>query len=244
MSQPSLSSMPLCSLGLSLMLAGSAVAQVERDPTRVGGTGRVTTTQNGFTLHLVSQFSGLTAQTARNLQRTFFETIALEAELFNPHCPHEISVTVFPDAACEDRDTPGCAYTDQARLEINGQWLVEHPEDYDLMTHEAMHLVQQYPVEADACWYFREGLADVARAWFGVNNERAGWQLQLADDYKAGYTQTADFLIWIADRHGVGVLQALDALQRSGQCPSDVFWREQTGSSIELLWRAYATGFF
>ena len=45
-----------------------------------------------------------------------------------------------------------------ATITINPGWLAQHPNDIDLVTHEAMHIVQGYP-----------GHGDPSRLYFGTD---------------------------------------------------------------------------
>jgi hypothetical protein len=222
-----------------------------KDPTLEGGVGSVTLEQDGFTLTLTSEDPELSAQTALDIQNTFFATIKPESDYFEPNCPHDVTITIRPNAICNGEVVPGCAWGDaedsnKAYMLVDGQHLRENPQDYDLITHEAMHVVQRVPAGLGACGYWIEGEADLARAWWGVNNAAAGWELPAPDpnqSYTASYRVTAAFLEWIYESFGEAPIVALDASLRGAVCPGPEFWTEQTGyASVDALWADYVNG--
>jgi hypothetical protein len=109
-----------------------------------------------------------------------------------------------------------------------------------------MHVVQRVPAGLGACGYWIEGEADLARAWWGVNNAAAGWELPAPDpnqSYTASYRVTAAFLEWIYESFGEAPIVALDASLRGAVCPGPEFWTEQTGyASVDALWADYVNG--
>jgi hypothetical protein len=118
-------------------------------------------------------------------------------------------------------------------------------EDYDMVTHEAMHVVQWGYVNPDACGYWVEGIADVARSRFGLNNAAASWALgyEPGKTYADGYTNAAHFLEWVKETYQYDVAVNLDAALRSIGCPDDLFWQKQTTLSLAELWDAYVSVF-
>ena len=222
-----------------------------KNPTLEGGGGSVTLEQDGFTLTLTSEDPDLSAQTALDIQNTFFAAIKPESDYFEPNCPHAVTITVRPNAVCNGEVVPGCTWADaedsnKAYMLVDGQHLRENPQDYDLITHEAMHVVQRVPAGLGACGYWIEGEADLARAWWGVNNAAAGWALPAPDaskSYTGSYRITAAFLEWIYESFGEAPIVALDASLRAAVCPGPEFWSEYTGyESVDALWAAYVNG--
>lgn len=169
----------------------------------------------------------------------FFATYPREVTQFNPGAAKSITVEVQPqvDAKC-GAGNPACAST--PNIWVSGDWLYTHPEDYDLLTHENVHAVSTYATSA--CWWWDEGVADLGRAWFGVNNARAGWAMQnpgARDSYKTGYRVTAKFLDWMTRTYGSKIASDILALTRSGSCPDQSFWIARTRSDVDTLWSAY-----
>jgi hypothetical protein len=227
------------------------VTDTSADPTRDGGAGTVTVTRDGFTLTFVSEDPQLSAQTALDIQNTFFATIKPESDYFEPNCPHDVTIVVQPMLVCAGQAVPACTWTDEedrnkAYMLIDGQYITQNPADYDLVTHEAMHVVQSPPAGLDACGYWIEGEADLARAWWGLNNAAASWVLPAPDpthSYTEGYRVTAAFLEWIYESFGEAPILALDDSLQAGVCPGVELWSAQTGyASVDVLWADYVNG--
>jgi hypothetical protein len=191
-------------------------------------------TQQGYTLVFINQDSALAPATKQRMTNAFFQVYPLEAKRFNPKTLRKVTFFVNPAYT-------GVAATDNGLVDYNPQWLREHPEDLDVVTHEVMHIVQAYPNGSAPGW-LTEGIADYARYVYGVNNARGHWQLP---DYKAGQTYTnsyrimARFLVWL-DQHGYPKLvNQLDAAART-RTYTPAIWQQQTGNTLDELWAAYA----
>ena len=104
-----------------------------------------------------------------------------------------------------------------ATITINPAWLHTHPGDIDLVTHEAMHIVQGYPGYGDARvpGWLVEGIADYARDRYGMDNAAAGWVLpgkvEKGQNFDSGYRVTGAFLKW-AEAEYPGLVLALAAV--------------------------------
>lgn len=191
--------------------------------------------KNGYTLVSISRDSALALTTKQRMTDAFFAVYPQEARRFNPKTRREVTFFINPAYT-------GVAATDNGLVDYNPQWLRDHPEDIDVMTHEVMHIVQTYPPDSAPGW-LTEGIADYARYVFGVNNLKGGWQLL---DYKAGqrYTNScrvmARFLAW-AEQHGhPRLVNALDAAARTRTYTPEI-WRQQTGQTLDELWAAYTS---
>jgi hypothetical protein len=72
----------------------------------------------------------------------------------------------------------------------------KHPEDLDVVTHEVMHIVQNYDRSTLPGW-LTEGIADYVRYKYGVDNAGSKWALpyyKAGQSYKNSYRITARFL--------------------------------------------------
>ena len=124
-------------------------------------------------------------------------------------------------------------------IHVNPDWFRRNPEDLDVMTHEGMHVVQQY-THGGPGW-LTEGIADYARYKFGVNNRAAAWTMP---DYRAGqsytdaYRVTARFLAWLEKHVKPGLVVALDQAMRAGTYTPEI-WKQQTGKDVDALWQDY-----
>ena len=131
-----------------------------------------------------------------------------------------------------------------ATITINPGWLAQHPNDIDLVTHEAMHIVQGYPGYGDARvpGWLVEGIADYARDRYGMDNAAAGWALpgkvETGQNFDSGYRVTGAFLKW-ADAEHPGLVLALDKALRDGRY-APALWQKHTGKALPALWAQYA----
>ncbi len=64
-----------------------------------------------------------------------------------------------------DTTYKGVAETDNGKVTIGSEWLHKRPEDIDVVTHEVMHIVQDYGESTGPGW-LTEGIADYARYKF------------------------------------------------------------------------------
>jgi hypothetical protein len=185
--------------------------------------------------------SGSTAEGVRDrIIATFFATYPRERSDFHPSAPSSVRIVMDPSY-------DGVAYVGEkeksATITINPGWLVKHPNDTDLVTHETMHIVQGYPgyASAQAPSWLVEGIADYARDHYGVDNAAGGWALptQIKPEHKVdtGYRVTGAFLKWSEAGHP-GLVKALDAALRKGSY-TPALWTQHTGADLPTLWEAY-----
>ncbi len=134
----------------------------------------------------------------------------------------------------------GVAATANGKVTIAASWLHKHPEDIDVVTHEVMHIVQDYGESVGPGW-LTEGIADYARNKFGVNNAAAKWSLpefKSTQNYDNAYRITARFLVWIEEKVKPGVVKELDSQLRKHTYTADS-WKNLTGKSVDGLWKEY-----
>lgn len=165
------------------------------------------------------------------LVQTFFEVYPKEAAHFNPAAPD--TVRFLMDTAYD-----GVAATSGAGTTFSAAYFTGHPKDIDVVTHEVMHIVQSYP-NYDPVWLV-EGIADYARAVYGVDNAAAGWTLPSYDasqHYTDSYRVTARFLLWLEKGHS-GLVEKLDKALR-GTTYTAATWSEIAGKSVDALWKDY-----
>jgi hypothetical protein len=200
-----------------------------------GGSGAVLLTASGFTLTFLSNDPSLAGQTADNLIRAFFSSIVPESARFNASCPHSVSMTIDPTYS-------GVAATTGAAIDVSASYVDANTQDYDIITHEDMHVVQAYAFgQANVPSYFVEGLADYARYRYGINNTAAGWTLPdytTSQHYTDSYRVTARFLVWLENHVNSAIPNDLDATLRAGTY-ADGWWVTETGQTIDALWASY-----
>lgn len=191
-------------------------------------------TRQGYTLVFISRDSTFSPVTKQRMTDTFFAVYPREAKRFNPRTLKKITFVVDPAY-------DGVAATGNGVATYNPAWLMKHPEDLDVVTHEVMHVVQAYPDGSCPGW-LTEGIADYVRYAYGVNNVRGDWKLP---DYKAGLNYTnsyrimARFLVWLEQHGHPKIVTALDAAARTRTYSPEI-WRRQTGKTLDNLWAAYA----
>ncbi|HEL5056036.1 TPA: Basic Secretory protein, partial [Stenotrophomonas maltophilia] len=171
----------------------------------------------------------------------FYSAYLRERADFHPAAPAEVHIVIDPAY-------DGVAYVGEkdkaSTITINPGWLVKHPDDIDLVTHEAMHIVQGYPSYGDTRvpGWLVEGIADYARDRYGTDNAAAGWALPdkvgKGQSVESGYRVTGAFLKWAEAGHP-GLVLALDKALRNGQYTL-ALWQQHTGKGLPALWAEYA----
>jgi len=191
------------------------------------------TKKGGYTLTFSNNDPNLDLAVKEKLISTFFKVYPELAKEYNKKTVKEVYMMI-------DTAYTGVAETDNAHVRISSKWMHKKPEDIDVVTHEVMHIVQDYGQSNGPGW-LTEGIADYARNQFGVNNGAAKWSL---GDYKSGsnydnaYRVTARFLLWIENHHKKGIVKLLDKQMREHTYTDNV-WKDQTGKTLNELWAEY-----
>ncbi|MDR1141001.1 MAG: basic secretory family protein, partial [Planctomycetaceae bacterium] len=91
---------------------------------------------------------------ASQLVTTWYPKIEmlLQSDGFTP--PKEITI-VF-------RKMDGVAYTTGNIINISAHWIHQHPDDFGMVAHELVHIIQSYPQHTGPSWV-TEGIADYIR---------------------------------------------------------------------------------
>ena len=120
-------------------------------------------------------------------------------------------------------------------ITISADWMLQHPDDLGLLTHELTHAVQNYP-QSDPGW-LTEGIADYARHLYGPE-QQPGWKLpeRLTEkqSYRNSYGVTARFLVWVEDKHP-GAVDKMHRQMQDREFRVENF-EELTGKSVDTLW--------
>lgn len=189
--------------------------------------------RKGYTLSLINDDQTFNPAEQQRIIETFFTVYPKLAREYNKETRNIVKLKI-------DTVYKGVAETDDGHIRISARWMRQHPEDVDVVTHEVMHIVQDYQENTAPGW-LTEGIADYARYQFGINNSAAKWALP---DYKAGqsyingYRITARFLVWIDIHQKKGIVKILDAALRNHNY-TDATWQNQTGKTLDELWVAY-----
>jgi hypothetical protein len=223
---------------LIILLTGYiAKAQTERKWEDIGTDihSRQAFKKRGYKLVLIEKDTLSSKVTEQNLIDIFFKVYPQETKRFYSKALHTVTVVIT-------KEYIGVAATLNGIIKINPGWLKGHPEDYDLLTHELMHVVQTYG-NHDVPGWLTEGIADYARFKYGVNNEKAGWSLtpyQAGQRYTNAYRITARFLVWLEMNKRADIVDQLNMAMRTGVYTADT-WTALTGKTVDELWAEYAT---
>ena len=188
------------------------------------------TTQGDFTLCVTSHDTRTTPGTVAHMQDLFFEVYPRLAERFNAGAPRTVEFSIGP------ANFIAGASGNEVRYQT--EWLLDHPEDYDVVVHEVIHIVQSYTT---APGWLTEGIADYVRDQYGVNNGAAGWSLQMpgaGSSYTDGYGTTGRFLLWLEARYAIEFVDMLDTALRGGSYVPQL-WISYTGKTVDQLWQDY-----
>jgi hypothetical protein len=195
---------------------------------------RDTIVRGGYTLYVIDKDSGVDTVTQRRMVDAFFEVYPEEAKRFNPGTLKTVTFVFDPSYN-------GVAETGGGVSRFNPAWLKNHPEDIDVVTHEVMHIVQDY--RFDGPGWLTEGIADYVRYVYGVNNKKSNWTLpnyREGQQYTNAYRITARFLLWVEKNKNKSIVDKMDAAMRNGTYRPSL-WVDLTGSTVDALWQQYAS---
>ncbi|MDB5287705.1 MAG: secretory protein [Mucilaginibacter sp.] len=193
-------------------------------------------TKDSYTLIFVDLDSTFVKQGGAVKQRmedAFFKVYPQEAKAFNKKTLRKVVFIIDPNYN-------GVAATADGTVRFNPKWMLKQPTDLDVVTHEVMHIVQDYGDNAGPGW-LTEGIADYVRYVYGVDNVTAKWilpALKPTHHYDNAYRITARFLVWIEKDVKKGTVQKLDSQLRS-HTYTDESWKKLTGKTVDELWAAY-----
>ena len=192
-----------------------------------------TTKQDGLTLILVDKTKGMNAQQKKKMTSVFFKNYQILMKEFNPEAIKTIYFKIDPDYT-------GVAFADAAHgmVHYGGDYINKNTEDIDVVTHEVMHIIQNYP---SGPGWVTEGMADYVRHLYGKNNEAVGWALHAplpGESYKNGYGVMARFYLWLEYNVKKGIVKKVNSVMHAGTY-TDQFWANETGKNIDQLWADY-----
>lgn len=190
--------------------------------------------KGGYKLTFINQDATLDKALQQRMINTFYKVYPELAKEYNPNTLREVTIVI-------DTAYKGVAETDNGKVTISAAWMHKRPEDIDVITHEVMHIVQDYGESVGPGW-LTEGIADFARYKFGINNPAAKWTLpdfKPTQNYDNAYRITARFLAWIEAKVKPGMVKTLDAQLRQ-HTYTDNSWKQLTGKTVDELWKAYS----
>lgn len=190
--------------------------------------------KKGYKLTFESQDAAFSKELKDKLVETFYEVYPKLAKAYNKKTAKNVTFVI-------DTAYGGVAATDNGRVVFSSKYMARHPHDIDVVTHEVMHIVQDYGQSNGPGW-LTEGIADYARYKFGVDNAGAKWALpafKTSQSYENSYRITARFLVWVEKGIKPGLVKDLDGQLRDHTFTDDS-WKKETGKTLDELWAAYA----
>jgi len=192
-----------------------------------------TVTAGKSKLIIISSDAKLSKETVKKLAQTFVQVYPALTLRFNPSSSRKIILLL-------DTVYKGIAGTKGDIVRINSKWLIRHPQETDVLTHELMHVVQNFPIDVKLTW-IKEGMADYVRYKIGLNNINAKWKLPpltQEHNYVNSYRVAAKFFVWLEQRYGGLLIDHLNStLFQQGY--SAAFWSLETGRTLDQLWSDY-----
>lgn len=220
----------LCSISL-----GTITSFSQKNWTLIDTTGyhsSQTISRKNFTLVFINKDSSFSTETSQQMINAFFTVYPKEVKRFNKKALKKVTFIIDPEYK-------GVAATSNGIVRYNPDWMKKHPEDIDVVTHEAMHIVQDYAGKGEG--WLTEGIADYVRYKYGVNNEKGNWALPAykeGQNYTNAYRVTARFLAWLKKNINKNIVDRLDSASRNGTYSTDT-WKQLTGKTVDELWNAY-----
>ncbi|WP_300596621.1 basic secretory protein-like protein [Niabella sp.] len=190
--------------------------------------------KNGYVLHFTSNADDFSAAVKKRMVDAFFTVYPRLVQDFNQEAAKVVYFKI-------DTAYHGVAATGGGKVAYDPTWFAKHPGDIDVVTHEVMHIVQNYGRSVGP-WWITEGIADYIRFKYGIDNGGAGWKLPDYSDrqkYSDGYRVTARFLAWIEARVKSGTVKALNTALRNHTYTADS-WKAITGKPVDDLWLEYS----
>ena len=163
----------------------------------------------------------------------FFTVYPKQAAQYNPEAPKKVIFMIDPTYQ-------GVAAALGNVVRYNPEWFAQNPEDIDVVTHEVMHVVQGYNYATVPFWV-TEGIADYVRSIYGLNNEKAKWELQkpvAQSHYQNGYKITARFFFWLEEQYKLEFVNELNTVA-AAKAYTDNFWQAKFGKTVDELWDEY-----
>jgi hypothetical protein len=190
--------------------------------------------KRGYQLTFINQDATLDTALQQRLVNTFYTVYPELAKIYNKKTAKKVTFVI-------DTAYKGVAETNDGKVTISSEWLHKRPEDIDVVTHEVMHIVQDYGESTGPGW-LTEGIADYARYKFGVNNPAAKWALpayKSTQKYTDAYRVTARFLVWMEEKVKPGVVKDFNKQLRLHTF-TDNSWKTATGKTLDELWAEYS----
>lgn len=130
----------------------------------------------------------------------------------------------------------GVAYARGPEIHFSSAWLKKSPNDYGMVVHELVHIVQDYKGKGE--FWLTEGIADYVR-YHHYEKGNQNWQLDpQKSSYKQGYGIAGSFLDWIEKEKKAGLVKTLSTACQKGEYKSEMI-TEICGKDVDALWKEY-----
>ncbi len=137
------------------------------------------------------------------------------------------------------KSSKGVGSTSGTTISISSHWIEKHPDDYGLVIHELVHVIQAYPPGGP--WWITEGIADYLRWAIYEGKQPADFpRPDTPQRFRKGYQVAAGFLYWLEAGKAPGIVKKLNRAMRSRNY-SDQIFRDETGLTLDELWNAYVS---
>lgn len=190
--------------------------------------------RDGYTLKFMCNDPEFPDELKKKMADTFFKVYPKMSADFNPKSPKSVTFDV-------KAKMDGIAHAGGGVITISAQWMKNQKgNDLDVITHEGMHIVQSYPGWSGPGWV-TEGIADYARAKYGVDNKGSGWDMpnfSKNQKYTDAYRVTARFFLWLEKNVDKDLIKKMDDKMRTKKYTEDT-WKELTGKTVDELWEMY-----
>jgi hypothetical protein len=200
-------------------------------------------TIDGYTMTYATSDEGISDALRDKFGDTFKKVYPLLAKRFNPSASK--SIFFVQEKNFTYTGAIAVALTGESKIIFKSEYFKSSAgiKDIDVVTHEVMHLVQNYPPGSNVPGWVTEGLADYARYVYGV--DLVEWKARIdhaptgAENYTDGYGVSARFFYWIEKKVKPGFPEALDQAARGSQFNGGDVFVNITGQTAAQLWAAY-----
>lgn len=129
----------------------------------------------------------------------------------------------------------GIAGTAGDHIAFNVGWIEKHPDDFGMVIHELVHVVEAYP-KYDPSWLI-EGFADYIR-YFVYEPEKKVVKINPAKaNYKNGYGDAAALVNYVEQKHPGFIKKAHKAMRENTY--KDTLWLDWTGKTVDDNWKEF-----
>lgn len=217
-------------------------------------SGKIKGRRYSLTFELSDWAGNTTADKIGELSRLFWQVYPVLYERFGKYsdAPSDV-VLIIENKGYE------IAEAWENKIHLHDMWLWNYPEDYDCITHELAHIIQNgwngENLEYDS---YIERFADYCRFIYCVDDGRYndhGWTLQTAKDESSRETSVR-FLVWLdynLSGSGRDFMKDYYLICTKGEYPSsewDSAWKKLfegtafEGRDIDEVWKEYQTSDF